>query len=266
MRGRRSHTERGFALVVTLGFTVILAFMALAMSSGAQLSGAAFRNNAEIMRARSVAEAAVELAKIDLSRASDQRILRLDGSPHSFTIDGATATVAINDERAKLDLNQQPVEHLAGLIRQVRGSGGNGLSPEGLAAEIRRANLSNVTGLLGLPGVTQPLFEALEPHVTVLGYGTRINVMHAQDPVLRSLSGMTPALMRELQLARERGARRPGLGGAEPFATNESGPAYTITGIGRTARGIETRITTLVVTTGAGFTSNRVGVRVVEQR
>ncbi len=266
MTRRRRVAERGFALAITLGFTVILAFMALAMSSGARLSSAAFRNNADLMRARSIAEAAIELGKLDLSRARDQRVLRHDGSAHVFPIDGGTATVAVSDERAKLDLNRQPLEHLAGLIQQFAGTPGGAVSPEALAQAIRRANPARVTELRALPGLSQPLFEALEPHVTVLGYGARINVLRADETVLRSIPGITPALIRELQRAREQGGPRPGLGSAEAFATDETGPAYTITGTGRTSSGIETRIRMLVITTGTGFTSNRVGVRVIEQQ
>jgi hypothetical protein len=113
--------------------------------------------------------------------------------------------------------------------------------------------------------VSKGLYQALAPHVTVLGQAN-VNAAHASEPVLASLSGATPALVRQLMVWRQTGGTRPSLASAETFVTDEEGPAYTIETIGRTPSGIEARVTTVVMTRGVNFATNRVTVLVVEQR
>lgn len=263
---RRSRAERGFALVVVTALMLVVSLMALAITSGARLRAASLRNATDLLVAQSLAEAALDLAKLDLSRAQDDSRFRRDGRVNHLELPGGMATFSIQDERGKMDVNQQPVQHVAALIARAARQTGTPVSATALAARIRAARLTSVADLAGVPGVTPELYRALAPNVTVYIENPRVNVGHASEDVLLSLTSITPALVAQLQGARSAGLPRPSLGRGEAFATDEQGPAFTIVATGRIASGIEARIVEVVTVSGLNVASNRGTVRVAERR
>ncbi len=259
------HGERGFALVVTLGFVVILALAAASVAATSRLNGAMLRNNTDLIRARELARAGLEVALADLARPLPERVLPRDATTLDLALADGTATVAIADERGKLDLNEQTPEVLARAFALVAADAGV-MPPnvEPLLAIRGRRRLAHVSELESRVELPPAFVAALLPSVTVMTREAKINVLTADERVLRSLPNVTPALIAQIRTARSRRSRPPNLAGAQQFVTEEEGPGYTISVTGRLAVGPVARIEALV-TVGAGSDGGP-RVTVLEQR
>lgn len=260
---RRPRAERGFALFIVISMLGILAVVAISLASAARLRAVTLRNNSDLLAARGLAEAALSLAKLDLSRGSAHQLFPPDGARHSFRIEGGEASFAVEDESGKLDLRRQPPQHLASLIARV--GRGAAISAEALAARIRGAAPNSVMDLARVPGVTPQLYAALAPHVTVYSDSARVNIDDASPEAMLSLPGITPALVQQVLQARAAGTPRPSLGAGEAYATTMRGPVFTIVATGRTTSGIEARIVEVVAAASSDLTS-RVQLRTIERR
>lgn len=258
--------ERGFALLIVVSMLAILAFLAIAITREARLRKATLVNNSDLLVARNLAEAAIEMARLELTRPSDEAQFQRDGATHVFRLEGGEARFAIEDERGKLDLNRQPREVLAALIARVAHEQGVPVSAGPLADRIKASAPNNVGDIARLPGVTPELFAALTPHVTVYSESTRVNIDDATLDTLTSLPGVTAGLAEQVRQARRDGTARPSLGAAETYATTQSGPVYTVIAIGKAPSGIEARVTETAIATPRDIGARRYSVRVIERR
>jgi general secretion pathway protein K len=103
----RVRRSRGFALITVLWFLVLLAAVGAYMVTNARSQTALAHNVLAGVRAEALADAAVARAAFNLSQPDqDQdKKWRLDGTPYALALPGGQATVALRDERAKINPN-----------------------------------------------------------------------------------------------------------------------------------------------------------------
>jgi general secretion pathway protein K len=203
------------------GSITLLALWAVAVIA-ALLSVAAMTTRSEIdiagnavagSRARLAAEAATQLGLARLLRRPDAAF---DGTPQTWRDDGATVELAIADEAGKIDLNQAPLDLLAGLFAAVgrpaaeahllacnildrRGEAAPDC-PEGARRSYRFAAPEEVAQL---PGFDEALYTRIADSVTVASGAAAIDPAVAPRDVLLALPGATPGLVDSYLKSRE---------------------------------------------------------------
>jgi len=225
----RRESQRGFALATTLGFTVILALAALAISAAARFNGAVIRNSVDLLRARNLLRNASEIALADLSAIRPQAAFPIDGQPVSFELDDGRAVVAIVDERGKLDLNAAAPAQLDALFALVAREAG--VVPPPIATIVRAREerpYEDVSELESRPGLAPAFVGRLRAFLTTSTRAPTINPLVAPKQVLRSIDGVTPALIAQIEAARSRGTPPPNLGDAQRYVTLDVGPFYSV--------------------------------------
>lgn len=274
----RQRSDRGFALISVVLITAMLALIAGAVSLTARAMATAQRVNADMLLARGLAESGVAIALHDLTRKEASVIAR-DGRAYEFPIEGGTVSVAIEDETGKIDVNHAPFLLVKTLFLNVgRDVGLDAFAAVNLAERTvgslsedgeRRSDarrLTSVAALRGIEGMTEPMFQALEPYVTVLSIEGKVNPLTATPTVLAAIPGVDAGAIARLMAARRPGIPRPAVDRAESYFTTLTGPAFTIRAIGRRPNGVTARISVVVAATGVSASSGRNNVVVLEQR
>jgi general secretion pathway protein K len=233
-RRRPLDRQRGIALVAVLWITMLLAVVAASFASSTRTEGRLAFNLAENAKAEALADGAVHRAVKGLLEVDPKRVWRAGGRSRRLHYGDGRVTVRIDDEDAKIDLNNAPAEFLAGLLEAV------GLEPEAaevladrivdfrdeddqpeplgaedpeyLAAGLAQGSADRpfvaVTELMQVLGMTEELFRRLRRHVTVFSGAEGIDPTRARRRVLRAVPGMTPELIEALRRLRP---------GADPF-------------------------------------------------
>lgn len=276
-RGRR-RADRGFALISVVLITAMLALIAGAASLTARAMATAQRVNSDMLLARTLAESGVSIALHDLTRKENPVFAR-DGRTYEFEVEGGVISVAIEDEAGKIDVNHAPYALVKALFLNIGREAGldafaavnlaeltvGSLSKEGeRRSDARR--LTSVAALRGIEGMTEPMFQALEPHVTVLSIEGKVNPLTATPAALAAIPGVDAAAISRLIAARRPGVPRPAVDRAESYFTTLNGPAFTIRAIGRRPNGVSARMSVVVAATGVSATSGRNNIVILEQR
>ena len=271
--------ERGIALVTTVWVSLFLALTAATVVTNARNDATARRNAADLVRARELARAGIQIGIHEISLVAAERTMPRDGRAVSFEIDGGAITVAIEDERGKIDLKQSPSSHIQSLMRsEASRLGVDAFDAVNLAQaaakaigepvgnDSRAAKLHSMSGLRSIPNMPQRLVPALERHATIFGFGARVNPLTASRQTLLALDGMNPQIADAIIAAREAGQQRPSAGSAENSFTTLEGPVYTVRATGRLDNGIETSATAVVGSAGIGIASKRATISILELR
>lgn len=265
MLQRLTRSRDGFALVVVLWITTLLAVLAAAFANSMATESRATLNMVEAVRVRTLADAAVNKGISRLLRRAAGLKTRADGVPGAFAFDGAELTVAIFDENGKIDLNTAPDELLAGLLITVGIESAkidavvdaiadwrdeddlrrlNGAELDDYEAAGRKFVPSNVpfrsvAELQQVMGVSREIFEKLEPLVTVHSFARTINPATAPRDVLLSIPNVNLTEVEALLAAREEDVYNPlqvelpVLTGVADWLSGEDGPVYTVRGTAR---------------------------------
>jgi general secretion pathway protein K len=293
---KRWRRERGFALAVTVLLAAFLALTAATVAISARTESLELRSSADLLLARELAVAGINIAIQDLARATRSNDIPHDGRPVVFALGTGTTAVTIEDEHGKLDLAQAPTERIREVFQAIGGrygvdgfeaailaqhasglfsaaptpsEGGQSMPSDDQAgndATGERRRLLSLAQLANLPGMTPEFHAGLQRHVTVLGFSNKINPLTASLEVLSLVPGLDAANRDAILEARTNGTKRPTAGKAELWFGDDEGPAFTITGTGRLANGIEARVTAIVTSSGISLASTRVGVRILEFR
>jgi general secretion pathway protein K len=163
-------------------------------------------------RARLAAEAGTQLGLLRLLRRRSEGTSVFDGTAESWN-DGSThVEISIVDEAGKLDLNNAPLELLAGLfvatgrsrenavlmacnILDRRGQS-DGMCPEPADDTPRSRHLFAVPEELGqLPGFDEAFYQSVADYVTVATGASAIDPRVAARPVLLAIPGATADLV-----------------------------------------------------------------------
>jgi general secretion pathway protein K len=227
VRGTRLGSNRGIALISVLWIATLLAVMAASFVSTSRTEARLARNQLENAKAQALADAGVQRAALGLLELEPERVWRADGRSYRFALGEGEVEVQIRDEDGKIDLNEGPIELLAGLftaldlapeaaqalaerIADFRDPDADPLpqgaeDPAYLAAGLRDGaadrpfvSAAELTRVLGMTG---DLYRRVRPHVTVHAGSDGIDPTRATRAVLEALPGITPAVVERLLAA-----------------------------------------------------------------
>ncbi len=239
-----AHGQSGAALPATLAVTALLGLMAAAFVQTARRDSLAARYDVRQIQLSHLADGAADRAMADLLSEASQ--FSRDGSIQTIMIGGREANLRIWDEKGKLDLNFVARETLANLLRALADKFVLDVDPEDLAARIVQYRAErqrsgaiafrSVFELSRIDGVTEAVFDAASPYVTVASFSPRVNLNVADALVLKALPGASNADVEALLAARERG-ESAALPSAAAWVTTTEGPFYRIYAEVATERG-----------------------------
>jgi general secretion pathway protein K len=278
LRSRRRQ-QRGLALVSTVWIALLLALLVGTISMSVRGSIAFTRNNADLIEARELAEAAIQLGLHELSRNSSNGRLPRNGVTLTSQTRSGAIEIRIQDETGKIDLNRAPFALIKELFVAAGRKAGmdafdavnlaeaaaGGLAPNG-ERQADALNLPSITTLSLMTGMTEEMYRVLEPDVTVYSGLSGVNPMTATDGALAALPGMNAASIARLKALQEKGGKRPVFDETEAYFVSREGPVYTITGTGHLRNGVSASIRLVVATAGAGQIANTRALRIVERR
>lgn len=270
---RGGGSQRGFVLLVVLS---TLGLLAVAAASFAQIARNHIRQAAvasEGARAEALADAGVHIAILDLVAArespSSDRRFALDATPLACGIggDGATLTIAVHDEAAKVDLNIGSPPLVRALVLGLGLSAGEAAAdaildyrdedhdrrfsgaerPEYLAAGRprgpRNGTFLAVEDLAGVLGITQADAGRLRPFVTIYSGLGAIDASVAPEALVDILArglreGGGPSLLEGGLAASELSGIGHGSGRLPPrFLAASTRRAFSVRSQARTAGG-----------------------------
>jgi general secretion pathway protein K len=116
VRGGAFGSTRGIALISVLWIAGLLAVMAASFVSANRTEARLARNQLENAKAQALADAGAQRAALGLLDLDAERVWRADGRIYGFTLGEGEVQVSIRDEDGKIDLNEGPLELLAGLF------------------------------------------------------------------------------------------------------------------------------------------------------
>ena len=209
--------ERGVALVAVLWAVLLLTVIAGGFTRDARTTIRIAHNTVENARAEALADAGVTLAIGTLLGGVDPGAARNDGTVQTVMFDGARIMVSIQDEGGRINLNLAPVELIAGLftaagvdparsaslaaaVADWRDGDGARLPDGAEEAEYRAAGLSHgprngpfetVAELRRVLGVSEEIYEAVSPALTIYSRRPGIDATTAPRQVLTALPGIT---------------------------------------------------------------------------
>ena len=209
--GRR-RAEAGWIAILALWGVALIAIL---------LAAATFTTRGEVRiaenaiggsRARLAAEAGTQLGLMRLLQRRTQGVTIFDGGAEGWQDGSTRVEISIVDESGKIDLNQAPIELLAGLFVAVgrpreeavllacnildRRGDTDGMCPEPGDESPRQRHLFIVPEQVAqLPGFDDPLYEAIADCVTVATGASAIDPRVAPRPVLLAIPGATPDLV-----------------------------------------------------------------------
>jgi general secretion pathway protein K len=279
IKNKRSN-ERGMALMSTVWIALLLALLIGTISMSVRGSMAYLRNNADLMQARELAEAALELGLHELSRNSQTRQLPRHGEVLTHILPSGTIALSIQDEAGKIDLNRARITVLKSLFVAAGAKAGldafdavnlaeavaGGIAENGERRGDASTVLPSVASLAAMPGMTETMYRTLEPDITVYSGIGAVNPMTATEGALAALPGVNSTTIARIKALQLRGGTRPVFEEAEEFFSSQSGPVYTITGTGRLKNGVSATLRLVVATAGVGPTANTNAIRIVERR
>lgn len=250
-RHLRRH-ERGFALMVTLGFALVLGLSAAAISASARFNAALTRNSAALLAGRELLRSAEAVIAIDLRRGAGQQAIPRNGAPVAIDLPGGRVIARIIDERAKFDANQREPRALHAFFAQEGARQGVTTLPSLNLIERERlrqpfVSLPDLALRLGLP---PELHTAVARTLTVYNPDKAVNLAHADETVLALIPGMTPGLLAEIRRARRLGSPMPAASAIAEYTTNEEGPFFTLELEAQPERGATARLSMVVTAAG----------------
>jgi general secretion pathway protein K len=227
MRAMWLGSTRGIALISVLWIAGLLAVMAASFVSSSRTEARLARNQLENAKAQALADGGVQRAVLGLLELEPERAWRPDGRVYGFALGEGEVQVSIRDEDGKIDVNEGPLELLAGLFAAL------GLEPEGAQALAERIGdfrdpdhdalplgaedpaylaagfadgaadrpFLTEAELLRVLGMTEALYRRVRPHVTVHAAADGFDPTRATRAVLEALPGITPAAVERLLAA-----------------------------------------------------------------
>ena len=117
-RSRRAPGDRGFALLIVLWWTVLLALLGAQLASSGRLDAQRAGNLRNAAMAEAAAAGALQEAIFHVLDGSPAG-WAADGAPHALAVPGGIARVGVRNEAAKIGLNQASPALLAALLTRL---------------------------------------------------------------------------------------------------------------------------------------------------
>lgn len=209
-RARRA--EAGSIAILALWSVAVIAVLLSAATFTSRTEVRIAENAIGASRARLAAEAGTQLGLAHLLRRRAEGASVFDGAAESWQDGSTRVEISILDEAGKVDLNNAPLELLAGLFVAVgrpretavllacnildRRGQSDGACPEPPDDSPRSRHLFVVPEELAqLPGIDAALYDAIADYVTVATGASAIDPRVASRPVLLAIPGATPELV-----------------------------------------------------------------------
>jgi general secretion pathway protein K len=207
---------RGVALLVVIWIMALVVALVGAFSTESGLTARLTRNLAEQAKARSIADAGLNIGVAALLRVQQGQTWPFDGTPTMIPFAGAEVAFRVWDESGKIDINVAPDPLLSslfaefgvmgnanaslvdavvdwrspGAMHRVRAPGAVEYRAQGLPPP-RHAPFAAIEDLRLVLGVTPELYRRIAPLITVYSHNARINPTSARLEVLRAVPGLT---------------------------------------------------------------------------
>jgi general secretion pathway protein K len=230
----RPGAQRGIALVVVLWLVVLLTVMAASHARNIRIEAYLAYNQVEAAKARSLAEAGVNRAIMELFAADGPERWSFDGTLTRVGLDTGTVDISIRDATGLLDLNAGAPALLEALLagagveedrrqdlvdaildwrdkddlKHLHGAEDADYRRAGLEWEARDDRFTTVDELRYVLGMTNELFERLAPYLTVYSGRGEVNADYAPPWLLTVLT-----TVEEDSVGGNTGAAAPGLVG-----------------------------------------------------
>jgi len=243
--------ERGLALVAVLWGVAILSLIAAAMLATGYLSVRLSRNAFSRTEAETAADNGVARAILALLDGRKGAHWPADGTSQRVAVAGVAMTIAIQDERGRIDLNAASPDLIRSLLESQgvesdradrltdrivawRTPPGHGLSEDdaapdyrdaGYAIVPRRGPFQSVDELRLVLGMTGALYDRLEPLLTVYSRQPAVDEAVAPRAVLLALPGMDAEKVDAILAARAKSGEPSPPADAPPLA----GHSFAIT-------------------------------------
>jgi general secretion pathway protein K len=272
----RRSTDQGFALVLVIWVLALLAVLAASVAADSRSEAVIARNRLAAAQARALADAAITLAVVGLTDPNPETRWRADGRPQPVQYGDGSATLSVQDEGGKIDLNSAPIELIAGLLDEFgiapdeRSAITNGilerrhefatpgslvpsradLPGETTTRDLDKQPFADESELRLIPGVTRATYERLRPFVTVYSMSPTVNPITATREVLLGIPGINPQEVGFFLASRDQAAtsvEKPPLSGVDRY-------------IRVTDLGTATIVAAATTTSGAAFTREAVAM------
>jgi general secretion pathway protein K len=261
---RAQHRVQGIALVIVLWMLVLLTVIANNMVFSSRTEVLAAANMAARSRAEASADAGVFMAIQQLASApippaansADVSRLKADTLTRRWQFHDALLTITIIDESGKVDINTAPQPLLIGLflavgveqaaaesladaivdwrdaddLKQLHGAEKDDYAAAGLNYAPANSEFESIDELRQVLGMSDRLFQRLEPLVTVHSRQAGINTGFAPREVLLAIPGATPEqvdlFIEQRRMLLEQGLPAPPFGAGQAVAATTG--AYSI--------------------------------------
>ena len=229
--------QRGVALVLVMWASVLLTVIASTFIIERRTDAMVIGNSAALARADAAAEAGVHRALYEMYRsdASADR-WRADGTPRTWSFEGAEVYLEVRDESAKIDVNTASEALLRGLLatsgleeaevqklldaildwrdpdalKRPNGAEEPDYREAGLAYKPANAPFQAIEELQLVLGMRPELYRRLQPSITVFSRQPGINPTLASREVLMAIPGITAEIV-DKYIADREAARQQGL-------------------------------------------------------
>ncbi len=218
---------RGFALILVLWITALLAVVSASLVSSGRTETRLAHNLVENAKAEALADGAVRRAVLGLLATDPDQVWR-GGVLYRLTYGEGEVRVSIADEDGKIDLNAAPPELLVGLLGQLgldadaaetmadrivdfrdpdqnprpHGAEDPQYATAGRPAGAQDRPFTAESELLGVLGMTPELYRRMRPYVTIFSGAEAVDPLRASRVVLAAIPGMTQQLIEAYAAAR----------------------------------------------------------------
>jgi general secretion pathway protein K len=212
---RDARRDRGFALIIVIWVLALLALLGAEVAADSRSEAVVSRNRFDLAQVRASADAGVALAVMGLLDPNHATRWQADGRTYDADYARRALRITVVDEGGKIDVNNAPVELIAGLLGEfgadrdqqasithaildrraafasVAQAASGRIFPGAQAYTLDLAKLpfADVSELRQLPGMTRSLYQGVEPELTVYAKSPTINPMTASRQTLLAIPG-----------------------------------------------------------------------------
>ena len=224
-----NHRQQGVALLIVLWVLVLLSIVSGTLALLSRAENLEARTLFDGTRARMGAVAGIQRAVYEMRNPDQDSKWIADGRDYQFQLDDVLVTVAVTDESGKLDLNAATPELLYNLLFNHSNDAqwseamvdviqdwrdeDDATRPLGAEADAyAAADLSwippnqpfvTVEELQQVLGMTYPIYQQIEPALTVFSGRSDVNAGFAPQQALLALPQMNAAAAQDLIMQRE---------------------------------------------------------------
>jgi general secretion pathway protein K len=233
LRNKFKARQQGLALIVVLWMLTLLMIMASSFALTIRRETAVLTDVKALTQARSLAEAGINIAMLNLLPMDEKLRWRSDSSLYEIPFEGARIRIRIADESGKLDINngdpallkkvlsalaleEQQLEQLMAAIIDWRDLDDiqtpNGAEKEqyqqaGLKFSPPNKPFETIEELQMVMGMKPEFYKQLEPLLTVYSHSNNINPAKAPREVLLLFPNATPEMVDAYLAQRAENAR-----------------------------------------------------------